>query len=116
MDIQKVTAEYRLSRWMQVIQEQQCSGQSIKDFCREKGISKHAYFYWQRKLRKSACMELSKLKEEPASCVPAGWMQLAPSLETKATLAIEAGGCRVTVDAGTDPELLKKVCRILRAL
>ena len=116
MDIPKVTAEYRLSRWMQVIQEQQCSGQSIKDFCQEKGISKQAYFYWQRKLRKAACMELSKLKEEPVTCVPEGWMQLTQGQEIKSTLDIEVGGCRVTVDAETDPELLKKVCLILRAL
>jgi hypothetical protein len=52
--------------------------------------------------------------EEPVNCVPEGWIQLAQI--TKSTLAIEAGGCRVTVDAGTDPELLKKVCRILRTL
>ncbi|MDJ0306601.1 MULTISPECIES: IS66 family insertion sequence element accessory protein TnpA [Dehalobacter] len=44
MNIQKVTAEYRLTQWMQVIQERQSSGQSIKEFCQEKGISKHAYF------------------------------------------------------------------------
>ena len=116
MDIQKVTSEYRLSRWMQVIQEQQCSGQSIKDFCQEKGIGRHAYFYWQRKLRKAACMELSKLKEEPVNYVPEGWMQLTQGQEIKSTLDIEIGGCRVTVDAETDPELLEKVCRILRAL
>lgn len=116
MDIQKVTAEYRLSKWMQVMQEQQCSGQSIKDFCQGNGISRHAYFYWQRKLRNTACMELSKLKEETVNCVPEGWMHLTRDQEIKSTLDIEAGGCRVTVDAGTDPELLKKVCRILRAL
>ncbi|NBJ14715.1 MAG: IS66 family insertion sequence element accessory protein TnpB [Dehalobacter sp. 4CP] len=117
MNIQKVTTEYRLSQWMQVIQDRQCSGQSIKDFCQEKGISKHAYFYWQRQLRKVACMELSKRKEETiVSCVPEGWMQLSQGQEIKSTLDIEVGGCHVTVDAETDPELLKKVCRILRVL
>ncbi len=117
MNIQKVTTEYRLSQWMQVIQERQSSGQSIKDFCQEKGISKHAYFYWQRQLRKVACMELSKRKEENiVSCVPEGWMQLSQGQEIKSTLNIEVGGCHVTVDAETDPELLKKVCRILRVL
>jgi putative transposase len=116
MDIQKVTSEYRLSKWTQVLQEQKNSGQNIKDFCQENGISRNAYFYWQRKLRNAACMELSKLKEETVNCVPKGWMHLTQSQEIKSTLDIEAGGCRVTVDAGTDPELLKKVCRILRAL
>lgn len=93
MDIQKVTSEYRLSQWMQVIQERQCSGQSIKEFCQEKGISKHAYFYWQRQLRKVACTALSKRKEATVvNGVPEGWMQLAQGQETKSTLDIEVGG------------------------
>lgn len=55
-------------------------------------------------------------KEESVNCVPEGWMQLAQGQETKSRLDIGIGGCRVTVDAETDPELLKKVCRILRGL
>jgi|SRR5690554_1150908 putative transposase len=102
---------------MQVIQERQASGQSIKDFCQTMGISKNAYFYWQKKLRKAACTELTK-PEEPVNLVPGGWMQLAPAQaqQMKATLDIEVSGCHVTVNAETDPELLKKACRILREL
>ena len=58
MDTQKVTAEYRLLHWMKVIQERQNSGQNIKEFCESTGISRHAYYYWQRKLRQAACAEL----------------------------------------------------------
>ncbi len=115
MDTQKVTAEYRLSQWMQVIQEQQSSGQNIKDFCQSRGISKNRYFYWQRKLRQAACTKLVKL-EKPADCAPKGWMQLTQGQEMNETLEIEICGCRVTVNAGTEPELLKKVCRMLRSL
>ncbi len=60
MDTRKVAAECRLSQWMHVIQEQQSGGLNIKEFCQEKGMSRHAYFYWRRKLRKAACEELSK--------------------------------------------------------
>lgn len=119
MDTQKVATEYRLSQWVQVIQAQQESGQNIKDFCLAAGISRNAYFYWQRKLRKMACTELAKT-EEPKNIVPNGWVQLAPpqpqSQQTKATLNIEINGCRVTAEADTDPELLKKVCRVLRSI
>ena len=115
MNMQKVTAEYRLLHWRKVIQERQNSGQNIKQFCESTGISRHAYYYWQRKLRKAACAELSKL-EEPVKYVPEGWVQLAQGQIIKSTLDIEVGGCRVTVDESTDPELLKKVCRVLRVL
>jgi hypothetical protein len=117
MDTRKIASEYRLSQWMNIIQEQQLSGQNIKDFCQEKGISRHAYFYWRRKMRKAACMELSKPgKEIVHGSVPKGWMQLGQGQENSSTLDIQVSGCCVTVDENTDPELLKKVCRILRVL
>ena len=117
MDTQKVAAEYRLSQWAQVVQARQESGQNIKDFCQTAGISRNAYFYWQRKLRKEACTELAKA-EEARNIVPSGWMQLSPkqSQHEKEVLDIEINGCHVTVNAETDPELLKKVCRTLRSL
>lgn len=119
MDTQKVATEYRLSQWAQVIKAQQESGQNIKNFCQISGITRNAYFYWQKKLRKVACTELAKT-EDPRNIVPSGWMKLTPkqaqSNQMKATLDIEISGCRVTADADTDPELLKKVCRVLRSL
>ena len=117
MDTKKAAAEYRLSQWAQVIQARLDSGQSIKDFCKTAGISRNAYFYWQKKLREAACTELAKT-EEPRNIVPSGWMQLTPkqAQHRKESLDIEINGCHVTVNAETDPELLKKVCRVLRSL
>jgi putative transposase len=117
MDTQKVAVEYRLSQWAKVIEARLNSGQNIKDFCQTAGISRNAYFYWQKKLRKVAFTELAK-PEEPKSIVPNGWMQLKPKevQHAKEALGIEINGCHVTVDAETDIELLKKVCRTLRLL
>lgn len=117
MDTQKATADYRLAQWAQIIQTRLDSGQNIKDFCQTAQISRNAYFYWQRKLRKAACGELEK-SEESRNLVPNGWMQLAlPQPQKKETgLDIEISGCHVSVNADTDPELLKKVCLVLRSL
>jgi putative transposase len=118
MDTQKVATEYRISKWAQVIEARLSSGQNIKDFCQGAGISRNAYFYWQKKLRKAACTELVKT-EEPKNIVPSGWMQLEAKqvqLHTKDVLDIEINGCHITVNTETDPELLKKICRTLRSL
>jgi putative transposase len=117
MDTKKVTAEYRLAQWAQVIEAQLNSGKNIKDFCQTAGINRTAYFYWQKKLRREACTELAKTKE-PRNIVPSGWMQLESKQvqHTKETLDIEINGCHVTVNSETDPGLLKKVCRTLRSL
>ena len=116
MDTKKVTSEYRLSQWMQVIQKRQSSGQTIKDFCQEEGINRNLYFYWQKKLRQVACAELEET--EVKNIVPNGWMQLG-SQQNQAinqALEIEINGCHITVNTATDPELLKKVCHTLRSL
>ena len=117
MDTHKVAKEYRLSQWAQVMQERRKSGQSVKEFCQRSGISRNAYFYWQKKLRDAACTELVKAAE-PKDIVPRGFVQLTSGQvpQSSEALSIEVGGCRITVTAGTDHELLKKVCLTLRAL
>ena len=117
MNTQKVAAEHRLSQWAQVIQRRLDSGQNIKDFCQTEGISKNTYFYWQKKLREATCTELEKT-EELGNVVPSGWMQLEPKQvqHAKEVLDIEINGCHITVNAKTDPKLLKKVCYTLRSL
>ena len=117
MDTQKVATQYRLSKWAKVIQARQDSGQNIKEFCQATGISKNQYFYWQRKLRGMACTELA-LQEEVAENIPNGWLQLAPvqAQQMKEALDIEISGFHISVNAETDPELLKKVCRVLGSL
>ena len=115
MDTQKVTAEYRLLHWMKVIQERQNSGQNIKEFCESTGISRNAYYYWQRKLREIACSQLAK-PEESSDTIPGGWVQIATVSPMNSSLKIEVGGCHIIVNNETDPELLQKVCRVLRVL
>jgi hypothetical protein len=115
MNTSRVTSEYRAAQWMQILQERQTSGYTIKDFCKDRGISRDAYFYWQHKLRNAVCNGLSKTGEIQTAA-PRGWLQLSDANETKPTLEIDISGCRITVDLKTDPELLKNVCRILRTM
>jgi putative transposase len=115
MDTQKVTTEYRMSQWAQIIKERQSTGQKVDDFCEERGLSRHSYFYWLRKIRKAACTELAKISG-PSTCSAEGWIQLSSPEQRKETISIEVNGCSVNADMDTDPELLKKVCYILRTL
>ena len=117
MDTQKATTEYRLSKWAQTIQARVESGQNIEEFCQTAGITRNAYFYWQRKLRTAACTELVE-KEEQKNIVPSRWMQLntGQTQHINESLDIEINGCHIVVTNGTDTELLKKVCLTLRSL
>lgn len=121
MDTREVATEYRLAQWAQTIQARVKSGHSIKDFCISSGISRNAYFYWQRKLREVACSEIQEMATQVKaedSLVPSGWARLESQKPNRSEkgVTIEIGGCRVNVTAETDPDLLAKVCRVLIAL
>lgn len=58
MSISKTTQEYRLNKWIQIIQECHASGQSIASWCRENNINAKSYYYWLRKIRAAACSAL----------------------------------------------------------
>ena len=52
------------------------------------------------------------------SLVPKGWMALSAKEEPLQIqgVTVEVNGCRIRVQADTDPVLLTKVCRALKAL
>jgi len=119
MDTRDVAAEYRMAQWAQMIQARVQSGQSIKEYCASAGISRNAYFYWQRKLREAACIGQMTAQNRKSGLVPNGWTQLVETSVAPAavgTLTVEVGGCHITATAETDLELLAKVCRALRSL
>ena len=54
-----VKKQYRLEYWAKLVQECQSSGMKISDWCDANGVTRHAYYYWLRKVRQVACQELS---------------------------------------------------------
>jgi len=109
----EIAKEYRLSHWAQIMEDRTQSGQSIKAYCRQIGISTNTYFYWQNKLRKAAVEQITTSQE----LVPAGWASVTEaSQNVESHMSIEINGCKVTIDKNTDPELLEKTCRLLMSL
>ena len=116
MNTRDIASEYRLAHWAQVTRERAERGLSVRAYCGETGIHENTYFYWQRKLREAACLEMQVAAEEKAN-IPNGWALCVKGDPTQAPgLTIEVGGCRIAVSEDTDTELLAKVCRTLKAL
>jgi len=116
MDIASITNNFRLSEWMQVLKDQKASGMTVNNFCLSRGIKRHSFYYWQRKLRETAVTELQKNVEVAGNHIPAGWLQLKQETDTEATIEVMVNGFSINVGADTNPELLKKVCTILRSV
>jgi len=111
----EIAKEYRLGHWAQIMQERTQSGQSIKAYCRQIGISPNTYFYWQNKLRKAAAEQIT----DSQALAPIGWTKASVtegSQNAESDLSIEIGRYKVTVDENTNPELLARTCRVLMSL
>jgi transposase-like protein len=103
------------------MQARQESGQSIKSYCKQMGISANTYHYWQRRLRASAYEALMAQESSGAeqAVVPSGWAICETERVQKSeanAIVIEIGKCRVAVKTDADGDLLAKVCQTLLAL
>jgi transposase-like protein len=71
MDVQKVSNEYRLNYWAEIIKECRNSGQTVSSWCEEHGINVKSYYYWLRKVRIAACNSIPGIsKKHQESIVP----------------------------------------------
>jgi hypothetical protein len=70
MDLRKVTYEYRLKNWTQMISECNQSGLTVKAWCKENNIKTTSYYYWLKRIRIAACNSMSTVSEKPQQLVP----------------------------------------------
>ena len=130
MDTRAVATEYRLTQWAQAMKERVDNGESITNFCENRGVSRNTYFYWQRKLREVACTQLQEQPKHdtPSTQLPAPVFaevsiteSATPSVSTKhspkripkSQIHMEVSGVRITTDSVYPPEKLAKLLREL---
>jgi hypothetical protein len=59
--------EQRREQWGQRIGQQESSGQSIRAFCRERGLKEPAFYGWRQRLRKqNAAVRFALVETKPA--------------------------------------------------
>ena len=87
--ISEVKQEFQLQEWSGMLREQKESGLSVKQWCQERGLAEHIYYYRLRKLRQAACTALEQAQPIQLAEVP-----LAPKPEeshVKLRLTTKAG-------------------------
>jgi transposase-like protein len=62
-------SETKPKYWSKLIAEQEASGQKVLPFCRERGITEPSFYYWRKRLRKSAPVRFALLETVPAATV-----------------------------------------------
>lgn len=92
--------------WAERIAAQQRSGISVKQFCKEQGLTEYSFYAWRKRLQgnqpvRFALVERRTIQQEGAA---------AATLEL-----VFATGERLRIGAGVDPATLRIVVAALRA-
>ena len=103
-------SEERRSYWRAAIELQQESGLSVRQFCRQEGLSEPSFYAWRRRLANPT---------EPAVCQDDHKPTFVPveitAGEYEAALVVElVTGTTLRVHEGCSPELLRTTLESLR--
>ena len=79
----------RGQEWAKVVAEQATSGQTVKAFCRDRGVSEAGFYYWRRELQQRAAQPAA-IPGAPSSPPSAGFVAVVPVAAT--SMAVVAAG------------------------
>ena len=95
----------KADEWAERIAAQQRSGISVKQFCKEQGLTEYSFYAWRKRLQ----------KKEPIrfALVDRGAARQEPATEAALELVL-ATGERLRIGTGVDPATLRAVLDVLR--
>ena len=97
----------KADQWRERIAEQERSGLSVKEFCKERGLAECSFYAWRKRLRR---------QQEPVRFALVDRQAPAPqesAREARLELVL-ASGARLRIGAGVDNTTLRTVLEALR--
>jgi transposase len=96
----------KVNQWAERIAAQQCSGMSVKQFCKEQGLTECSFYAWRKRLqeRGSVRFALVEKKSQRQQCAEDAALEL-----------ILATGERLRIGRGVDITTLRTILDVLRA-
>jgi hypothetical protein len=93
-------------QWVERIAEQGRSGLSVKQFCKERGLTEGSFYAWRKRLR----------HKEPVrfALVERGAVRQGPAMDADVELVL-ASGERLRIGNGVKAATLRTVLEVLRA-
>jgi hypothetical protein len=96
----------KANEWAERIAAQQCSGISVKQFCKEQELTEYSFYAWRKRLQK---------RQEPVRFALVDRRAARLESATEATLELVlTTGERLRIGAGVDTATLRTVLEALR--
>ncbi|HXE14851.1 MAG TPA: hypothetical protein VN633_22180 [Bryobacteraceae bacterium] len=87
----------RQEYWRFVIAEQEASGKPIRDFCRQRNLREHSFYWWRHHLREEKPMAFALVETKPAA--PAAQFELTLSSGEVLHIPADVQSLRVVFEA-----------------
>jgi transposase-like protein len=91
--------------WRARISAQERSGISVKQFCKQQGVTEQSFYYWRKRLQTTTSMRFALVEAEPRR----------GTAEHAALELVLTTGERLRISAGVDATTLRQVLEALRA-
>jgi hypothetical protein len=91
-------------QWRERIAEQERSGLSVKQFCKERGVSEYSFYTWRKRLARKEPVRFALVDREAAGQEPATALEV-----------VLRSGERLRIGSGVDAGTLRTVLEALRA-
>ena len=104
--VEQRPATSKADQWAERIAAQRRGGLSVKQFCKEQGLSEYSFYAWRKRLQEAGPVRFALVDRKPRR------------QEGAAEAALElvlATGERLRIGAGVDAAALRTVLDVLRA-
>ena len=117
VSIGKMKEQVRYAEWARQHEEQQSSGLSVTEWCKEKGISPSTYYNRLRRMREVVCEKYISPCETAAAASPTEQQSIV-ALRSRTVNAeeikIEYGGVQICIKGDITTEKLSAIIGVLR--
>lgn len=111
-----VKTKYRQDQWEKLIAEFQCSGLQVDEWCEKNEISRHAYYYWLRKIRVKACESMLPAIPEQNKSIAFAKVDLQPHYSASPVITIHLSGTSIDVRDGVGQQTIESVLLALKKI
>jgi len=109
--LQAIAKQERLENWTARIMACRSSGMTIREWCRENGLSEKSYYYWQRRL-------FDTLSQQQKAAQPA-FAEITPSTRNRVdsgiAVTVRIFGAEADIHTGADAATVETVLRVLKS-
>lgn len=117
MTANKLKHQAKLQEWKELVRECRSSGVPVEHWCKERGVSKHTYYRWEREILDIAAQHITSIapKEEVTTFaeVPAPQQPYRNGSGCSATLRV--GTVSIDIYEGTSAELLRTMLTVIQS-